>query len=252
MVFESIEKLKADWTDKYVITDDARPELKRFSGLTGTVKTVNMSGRCLVEFDGRSNIGWYDIDPHFLRVITEPLKKPEAKEAKAAPKAEAKKPAEAAKPAAAAAKDGGSVADILAAARGGAKPAAAKPASSTADILAAARGKAAPAAPKAEVVKAEAPKAAAAPAKADAKSMSVADILAAARGKAPAGAPVAAPTKAEAPAKKESPAPVVEKEEPKVAPAPPAPAASSSGSKKGAFGSVDEIVAYCRQVDAKG
>jgi hypothetical protein len=255
MVFESIEKLKADWTDKFVVTDDARPELKRFTGLTGTVKTVNMSGRCLVEFDGRANIGWYDIDPHFLKVITEPLKKPEVKETKAAPKAEAKKPAEAAKPAAPAAKAAGNVADILAAARGGAKPAAApaaaKPATSTADILAAARAKAAPAAPKAEAPKAESPKPAAAPVKADAKSMSVNDILAAARGKATAAA---APAPATAPVKKEEPAPVVVKEEPKVAaPAPTATApASSGGSKKGAFSTVEEIVAYCRQVDSKG
>lgn len=251
MVFESIEKLKSEWTDKYVVTDEARPELRRFTGLTGTVKTVNMSGRCLVEFDGRANIGWYDIDPHFLKVITEPLKKPEAKEAKAAPKAETKKPAEAPKAAAPATKPAGNVADILAAARGGAKPAAAsaaaKPATSTADILAAARNKtAAPA--KAEAPKAEAAPAAAPAKLADAKSMSVTDILAAARGKAPA----AAPAKKEEPQPK--PEPVAVKEEPVVetpAQEPIPAAASSSGSKRGAFATVEEIVAYCRQVDSK-
>lgn len=251
MVFENIEKLKDQWTDKYVVTDESRPELKRFSGLTGTVKTVNMSGRCLVEFDGRANIGWYDIDPGFLKVIPEPLKKPEVKEAKAAPKADAKKPAtETAKAAAPAAKGGGNVADILAAARGGAKPAAApsKPAgSSTADILAAARGKAT-AAPKAESPPTEAPKSPA-PTKTDAKSMSVNDILAAARGKASAAAPAAPPAKAETPRPAPSPAPAPAATTPEPVVAEAAPSSAGGGSKKGAFKTVDEIVAYCRQAD---
>ena len=120
MDFEHIEKLKMTYTDKYVVVEEDRPELGRFVGLTGTVKTVNMNGSALVEFDGRNNIGWYDIDIDFLKVIDEPLPKPEpaAKnaEAKASPKA-----APAAKKAAPAAKAGGggmSVADMLAAARG--------------------------------------------------------------------------------------------------------------------------------------
>ncbi|HZL87061.1 MAG TPA: hypothetical protein VFB96_01685, partial [Pirellulaceae bacterium] len=79
MVFEHIEKLKKQYTDKYVIVDESRPELKRFHGLTGTVKTVNMSGRALVEFDGYNNIGWYDIDPAFLKLVDAPPPKPEAK-----------------------------------------------------------------------------------------------------------------------------------------------------------------------------
>ena len=90
MIFEHIEKLKKQYTDKYVVVDEGRPELKRFRGLTGTVKTVNMSGRALVEFDGYNNIGWYDIDPVFLKVVDAPPPKPvEAKKEKAAaPKAE--------------------------------------------------------------------------------------------------------------------------------------------------------------------
>src|SRR4029077_1563818 len=86
-----------------VVVDEARPELQRFRGLTGAVKTVNMSGKALVEFDGYSNIGWYDIDPAFLRVVPAPAPKPAEthKDKAAAPKAEAKKaPAAAAKPAA--------------------------------------------------------------------------------------------------------------------------------------------------------
>ncbi len=89
------EQLKNEWTDKYVVVDEGAPELKRFSGLTGTVKTINMNGRALVEFDGAVDIGWYDIDPSFLKVVPEPLKKkaPEKKAAAApAAPAEAKAP----------------------------------------------------------------------------------------------------------------------------------------------------------------
>ena len=119
-MFEQIEKLRQDYTDKYVVVDATRPELARFSGFTGQVKTVNMSGRALVEFDAWANIGWYDIDPSFLRVVPKPEPKPEAekkhdapaKKAAPAAKAPAEKAAPAAKPAAKS-----STADILAAAR---------------------------------------------------------------------------------------------------------------------------------------
>ena len=147
MIFDHIEKLKKQYTDKYVVVDLTRPELQRFRGLTGNVKTVNMSGRALVEFDGYNNIGWYDIDPTFLKVVEAPPPKPvESKKDKAAaPKAESPKaPAAAAKPVdesktpaaagktpAPAAKSptgGKSVAEILAAARKPASSAAAAPA----------------------------------------------------------------------------------------------------------------------------
>ena len=137
-MFDVIERLKSEWTDKYVVINSSAPELARFAHATGTVKTVNMNGRCLVEFDQFNNTGWYDIDPAALKIVTEPLPKPAEKEA-AKPAAAAKPPA-AAKPAAAkpAAKTAGSgkpsTADILAAARaktGGAAAApAAKPAAS--------------------------------------------------------------------------------------------------------------------------
>ena len=60
---DQIEELKRKYTDKYVVVDKERPELARFRDTYGTVKTVNMSGRALVEFaDYHLNIGWYDID----------------------------------------------------------------------------------------------------------------------------------------------------------------------------------------------
>jgi len=87
MDFEHIEKLQREYTDKYVIVDDQRPELRRFKGMTGTVKTVNMKGRAMVEFDGNNNRGWYDIDIDFLELIDEPLPKEEKQEKKPVPKA---------------------------------------------------------------------------------------------------------------------------------------------------------------------
>lgn len=118
-VQEKIEKLKREWTDKYVEVVGNRPELRRFEGYTGQVKTVNMSGRALVQFDAWNNIGWYDIEPGYLTVVPKPDpamagKKAEKKPAEPVAKA-AEKPAAVAKPAA----KGGrpSVAEMLAAAR---------------------------------------------------------------------------------------------------------------------------------------
>ena len=92
MVFEQIEKLKRDYTDKYVEVDASRPELARFKNITGQVKTVNMSGRALVQFDAWDNIGWYDIDVDYLKVVPKP--EPKEPAAKSKPKKPAaKKPA---------------------------------------------------------------------------------------------------------------------------------------------------------------
>lgn len=96
MAFEDIDRLRHEYTDKYVAVDEDRPELQRFKGMTGRVKTINMSGRALVEFGANNNIAWYDIDVDFLRIVdAPPPPKEEAKPAKraAAPKA-AGKPAQ--------------------------------------------------------------------------------------------------------------------------------------------------------------
>jgi len=113
-MFDVIERLKTEWTDKYVVVDSAAPELARFARSTGQVKTVNMNGRCLVEFDQYNNVGWYDIDPACLKVVPKPAPKPVETKEKSA---KAEKPAKpAAKPAAApaAAAKKPSTADILA------------------------------------------------------------------------------------------------------------------------------------------
>lgn len=151
-MFDVIERLKSEWTDKYVVIDSPAPELARFAEATGIVKTVNMNGHCLVEFDQFNNIGWYDVDPRCLKIVPKPLPKPpEAKPKPAAKSAPAKAPAAKAAAAKPAAGKRPSTADILAAARGKAAAPAAKPAGkmSTADILAAARGKKAAEAPAA-------------------------------------------------------------------------------------------------------
>jgi hypothetical protein len=116
-VQEKIEKLKRDWTDQYVIVTGDRPELRRFQGYTGLVKTVNMSGRALVQFDAWSNIGWYDIELPYLHVVPKPDPALAGKRAEPAKPAATSAEAKAAAPAPKAAGGKMSTADILAAAR---------------------------------------------------------------------------------------------------------------------------------------
>lgn len=91
MSIAQAEKLKTEFTDKWVVVNKSVPELRRFAGMTGKVKTVNMNCQALVEFHGIEDIGWYDIGTSFLTIVDEPVKreKPaEAAAAKVAPKAE--------------------------------------------------------------------------------------------------------------------------------------------------------------------
>ena len=83
MVFEEVERLQREYTDKYVEVDAKRPELARFADYTGIVKTINYNGRALVEFlDYNQNIGWYDIGLDYLKIVPKP--DPNAKKEKAA------------------------------------------------------------------------------------------------------------------------------------------------------------------------
>lgn len=72
MSIQLAEELRREWTDKYVAVHDHIPELRRFQGLTGRVRTVNMNCRLLVEFDAAADISWYDIDPAFVSVTDPP------------------------------------------------------------------------------------------------------------------------------------------------------------------------------------
>lgn len=237
-----IDELKRKYTDKYVVVDGSRPELARFRDTYGTVKTVNMSGRALVEFANyHLNIGWYDIDPAFLKVVDTPPE-PKVKEAPAK-EAPAKKEAAAAKPAAKPAAGGAgkqSTADILAALRsgGGKTPA---------------KGEGVSAGREAKPKPAATPKTSgAAPAKVDRSKMSVADMLAAARaGKsaAPAAAPAQEPAGEPASAGGDQADQV---EQAAVAAAPPTPAAKApSGPIDKKSMTIDQMIAWCKEHDTK-
>ena len=91
MSIEQAEQLKTELTDKWVVVDKNIPELRRFAGLTGKDKTVNMNCQALVEFYGQEDIGWYDIGTTFLTVVDKPVEKPAAAAPKA-PAGGAKKP----------------------------------------------------------------------------------------------------------------------------------------------------------------
>lgn len=101
MSFETVERLKREYTDKWVLVDVNTPELRRFAGLNGRVKTINMNGRALVQFDNPVDISWYDIDLAYLQVIDAPQPKktvekhaePAEKKASAAAKSTIAKPA---------------------------------------------------------------------------------------------------------------------------------------------------------------
>ncbi|MGD9719952.1 MAG: hypothetical protein AB7O59_01915 [Pirellulales bacterium] len=238
-MLNQIEKLKKDYTDKYVVVDAGVPELARFAGYVGQVKTVNMSGRALVQFEAWNNIGWYDIDLGFLKVVPKPAAAAEGKAHEAAPKT-AKPAAKAADAKPAAATTGEKklspleMARLQGAAKGGgaaAAPAApkAKPAApaaggkqSTADILAAARAN------KAATAAAAAP---AAPAVAAPSAAAAAPV-------APAAAPAAATGKPAATIGK--PAAAAAK-----------PAAAQTALPAGQRPSVPQILAWCREHDAK-
>lgn len=69
MSIQRAEDLKREWTDKFVTVQKRVPELRRFEGLVGQVKTVNMNCRLLVEFDTPADISWYDIDPGFVTTL---------------------------------------------------------------------------------------------------------------------------------------------------------------------------------------
>jgi hypothetical protein len=215
MVFDQIEQLKRQYTDQYVVVDERRPELARFRGATGQVKTVNMNGRALVQFeDYIANIGWYDIDLEFLKVVPKPdpaAVAPAAKPARAAP----------------------------------AKPS---------EGEAAAKAKSAAKAPAAKAPAAKAPAAkAAAPAKpaATGGKMDTAAILAAARAKKGAESATAPAESATESAEAE----VVAKAAPVAAvkPAPKAaikaPASGKSSSEKPT--TTADIIAFCRRIDSK-
>ena len=82
---DRVEKLRLEYTNQYVVVDRDVPELIRFQGKVGQVRTINVNGRALVEFEG--DRGRYDIELDYLKVVDKP--KPKAPPAKAKPAAKA-------------------------------------------------------------------------------------------------------------------------------------------------------------------
>lgn len=60
MLREEVERLRAEHTDRLVVVDAGRAELARFAGRKGQIRTINMNGRALVQFEGADR-AWYDI-----------------------------------------------------------------------------------------------------------------------------------------------------------------------------------------------
>ncbi len=92
MLREQVDNLRKQFTDKYVVVVGDRADLARFKGVVGQVKTVNMGGRALVQFDANNDRAWYDIAVDHLKVVDAPPPKPADKKSEAAakPKAAAK------------------------------------------------------------------------------------------------------------------------------------------------------------------
>lgn len=86
MLPERVEKLRFEYTDQYVVVEGDLPRLARFKGKVGQVRTINVNGRALVEFE--SDRGRYDLELDYLKVVDKPKPKaPPAKTAKAKPAA---------------------------------------------------------------------------------------------------------------------------------------------------------------------
>ncbi len=77
MLPQRIEKLKQEYTGRYVLVDGRRPELARFAGVSARVKTVNFNGRALVQFEGADR-SWYDVELDHLKVVDPPQPAAEA------------------------------------------------------------------------------------------------------------------------------------------------------------------------------
>ena len=69
----TIERLKQEWTGRRVVASGSNATLSRFAGRTGLVKTVNMNGRALVQFEGTVDISWYDLELDDLQIVAAPV-----------------------------------------------------------------------------------------------------------------------------------------------------------------------------------
>ncbi len=97
MLPERVEQLRLEYTDQYVVVEGDSPQLARYQGRIGQVRTINLNGRALVEFE--SDRGRYDLELDYLKVVDKPkpkespAKKPAPAAKKAAPAPAEEKPA---------------------------------------------------------------------------------------------------------------------------------------------------------------
>lgn len=68
---KELDALRAEWLDRQVSVSPDAVTLKRFAGRTGVVREVNWNGRCLVDWQGVQDDGWYDIEPANLVITAE-------------------------------------------------------------------------------------------------------------------------------------------------------------------------------------
>jgi len=73
---DEVERLRERYTGQYVEVASQRPELARFQGQTGRIRTVNLNGLALVQFEG-ANQAWFDLPIDDLRVVENPQAKAE-------------------------------------------------------------------------------------------------------------------------------------------------------------------------------
>lgn len=72
MIRPNIDELRRRWTDQYVVVDGNLAEWARFAGLVGQVKTINMNGHALVQFQGTADRTWYNVPLEHLKVVDRP------------------------------------------------------------------------------------------------------------------------------------------------------------------------------------
>jgi len=94
MLPERIEQLRQEYTDQYVTVEGGPPEMGQLEGRVGQVRTINMNGRAMVQFEGADN-SWHDLELDYVKVVDKPEPKPEKvkKPAKPSPKDAKKKQA---------------------------------------------------------------------------------------------------------------------------------------------------------------
>lgn len=70
-----IEKLRQQYTNRYVIIPGAQPKYRRFRGRIGQVKTITMQGQALVGWVDSADRAWYAMELDALELLEEPAGK---------------------------------------------------------------------------------------------------------------------------------------------------------------------------------